>query len=254
VDTLFIPVQGIFDDDSVFTRYGVSIRFTELVIGGIPQNPEMIESWLRKRVLGGDQELAIMFRRTLADLEIEVAEDASIDDMIAAAKQVASERNGNTFRRSEGQLILNAYNIKAMLKEATSILYPWASELTGDVDKDGKLKKAITHRWGPTGKKAASLVAERIYVSPYAIPLDRFEPDGTLMQVGHVDGPKGKRSILSYADYCVQPEIDFTLSSAEDMVTREQWERILVLGQRLGTGASRSMGHGQFKITAFDRL
>ena len=34
----------------------------------------------------------------------------------------------------------------------------------------------------------------------------------------------------------------------------EQWERVLVQGQRLGIGAIRSMNYGQFKVTSFDRV
>jgi hypothetical protein len=72
--------------------------------------------------------------------------------------------------------------------------------------------------------------------------------------VGHIDGPKGKRSTLTYYDYCIQPEMTFVMSSKEDEITQEQWERILILGQRLGMGSMRSLGHGQFKVTAFDRV
>lgn len=232
----FEPVNGIFDESKVFTKYRVGVKFTELVVGGIPQKPEIIESWLRQRIIGGDQELAVMLRKTLEDLDIEVPEDATRDDLIEAAKKIAATRNGNTFRRNGVGLGLAAYNVKAMLKEATAILYPYQVE-----------------KWGPTKKAARSLLAERIFVDDYLIPLGRSEPDGTLMQVGHVDGPRGRRSTLTYYDYCVQPEIGFTMSSSEDIIEKKQWERILVQGQRLGMGAIRSMGHGQFKVTEFAR-
>jgi hypothetical protein len=97
-------------------------------------------------------------------------------------------------------------------------------------------------------------LAERVFVDDYLIPLGRTEPDGTHMQVGHPNGPKGKRATLTYYDYCVTPEIEFTVSSLEDSVSLDQWKRILVLGQKLGIGALRSMGYGQFEIAAFDRL
>lgn len=234
MDHAFEAVTGIFDESAVFTRYRVGVRFTELVIGGIPQKPEIIESWLRQRILGGDEELAIMLRKTLADLEIEVPENATREEIVEAAKSIAATRNGNTFFRNGKGVELRAYNVKAMLKEATAILYPYQVE-----------------KWGPTRKAARALLAERVFVDEYGIPLGREEPDGTMMQVGHVTGPKGPRSTLTYYDYCVQPEIGFTISSSEDCITGEQWERILVQGQRLGMGAIRSLGYGQFKITDF---
>jgi hypothetical protein len=59
---------------------------------------------------------------------------------------------------------------------------------------------------------------------------------------------------LTYYDYCERASIAFTVSSVENRVTREQWERILVLGEKLGLGALRSLSHGQFCVTAFDQL
>lgn len=240
MDSHFEPVDGIFDEreHEVFTPYHVRLRFTQLVVGGIPQKPEVIESWLRQRILGGDEELRIQLVKTLHDLEIDVPADATREDVIAAASSMAAVRNGNTFRRNGCGLALAAYNVKAMLKEATAILYPGGAG-------------AGAHKWGPTRKAPKSLLAERVHVDDYLIPLRRDEPDGTLMQVGHVDGPQGKRSTLTYCDYCVQPEMTFTCSSSEDMITHEQWTRILIQGQRMGMGAMRSLGHGQFKVTEF---
>jgi hypothetical protein len=232
----FEPVRGMFDDARVFTKYLVRARFTELVVGGIPQKPEVIESWLRQRILGGDQELAIMLRKTLHDLEIDVAEDATREEIIEAATKMAATRNGNTFRRNGCGLALAAYNVKAMLKEATAILYPGGNG---------------GHAWGKTRKAPRSFLAERVFVDEYQVPLGRDEPDGTLMQVGHPDTPQGKRSTLTYYDYCVQPEVTFTISSSEDAIAPEQWERILVQGQRLGMGALRSLNYGQFRVMEF---
>jgi hypothetical protein len=239
MDRHFEPVTSIFDDTQVFTKYRVGVTFTELVVGGIPQKPEIIESWLRGKVLGGDQELVNMLRKTLDDLDI--PEDASREELIEASNKIAATRNGNTFRRNTQGLALAAYNVKAMLKESTAILYPGGNG-------------AGTHKWGATRKSPKSLLAERVFVDDYLIPLGRSEPDGTLMQVGHVNGPSGPRSTLTYYDYAIQPDIEFTISSSEDIITKDQWERILVNGERLGMGAIRSMGHGTFKVTRFDKV
>lgn len=234
------PVVGIFDamESEVFTKYRVGLTFTEWVIGGVPQRPEIIESWLRQRIIGGDEELALMLRKTLQDLEIEVPEHATREEIIEAAKGMAATRNGNTFRRDARGLCLAAYQVKAMLKEATAILYPWQAG----------------HKWGATKKAAKSLLAERIFVDDYLIPLGRMEPDGTMCQVGHVTGPQGRRSTLTYYDYVERASVEFTVSSSEDIITPDQWMRILLQGQRLGLGAIRSLGYGQFKVTAFDKM
>src|SRR5215831_5516331 len=127
MDRDFAPVAGIFDPARLYTRYRVALTFTGLVFGGIPQKPEIIESWLRERVLGGDEELRLMLLKTLDDLDIEVPVDATREQIIEAAKKVAATRNGNTFRRNGLGLCLAAYNPKAMLKEATNIVFPFAN-------------------------------------------------------------------------------------------------------------------------------
>jgi hypothetical protein len=97
-------------------------------------------------------------------------------------------------------------------------------------------------------------VAEWLFVDEHDIPLGRTEPDGVHMQIGHVTGPKGPRSTLTYYDYCERATVTFTVSSLEDRMRREHWERVLVLGQRLGLGALRSLAHGQFVVLACDRV
>lgn len=236
------PVVGIWDDTGLFTRYRVCLAFTDRVMGGIPQKPEIIESWLRQRIMGGDEELRLQLVKTLQDLEIEVPAAATREEIIEAAKKIAATRNGNTFRRDANGLFLANYQIKAMLKEATAILFPGGQG-------EG------THKWGVTKKSPRSYLAERVFVDEDGIAhLGRMEPDGTHMQIGQVNGPKGPRSTLTYYDYCERPTITCTVSSLQDSIKPEHWRDILLLGQRLGIGAIRSLGYGQFRVTAFDKV
>lgn len=230
-----VLVEGIWDDSEIFTRYRVRAQFTGRVMGGVPQKPEIIEAWLRQRVLGGDEELRLMLIKTLDELGVEVAADASRDEIIEATKAMAATRNGNTFRRDRRGLFLAGYQVKAMLKECVNILY--AGE-----------------RWGVTRKGPRSYLAERVFVDEDRIHLGQFEPDGTHLQIGQVNGPRGPRSTLTYVDFCEKPEIAFTVSSLRDCIEPKVWKEILLTGQREGLGAMRSLGYGQFKITGFDRV
>jgi len=173
-------------------------------------------------------------------LEYDIPAEATHEEILEAIKKVAAQRNGNTFRRNEDGLFLSGYQIKAMLKEATAIMFPGGNG-------DG------THKWGITRKAPRSYLAERVFVDELAVPLGRTEPDGTHLQIGQVKSPKGQRSTLTYVDYCEQPTISFTISSAQDCIDRTKWTEIFVLSQRLGLGALRSMGYGTFKVTAFDK-
>lgn len=228
-------VKGIWDDSEIFTKYRVTLGFTGRVMGGVPQKPEAIEGWIRKRIQGGDQEVLQIMRETLEDLEVETDGTESIEQLYAAAKKYAAEQHGNTFRRDENGLFIAAYQLKAALKENTNILY------AGD-------------RWGKTKKGPKSFVSERVFVDEDRIYLNREEPDGMHLQVGHVTGPRGPRSTLTYYDYVQQPEVTFTVSSLRDEVEPQQWKEIFLAMQRNGIGALRSMGYGQFKVTGFEKI
>jgi len=243
-----VPVVGIFDavDTNLFTKYRVKATFTDLVLGGVPQKAEIIDAWLRKRLKLTDERDEIMqeVANTLRETGVPFDGTETDEDIIEASKKVMGVRQGNTFRRdSLGGLYLSNYQAKSMLKEATNISF------AGAKNEEGK-----RIGWGPTKKGPKAFLAERVFVDEQRVYLGRQEPDGTMTQIGHVTGPQGPRSTLTYIDYCVQPHIEMTVSSFQDSITDSQWFTILELSQRLGLGALRSMSHGQFKVTAFDRL
>jgi hypothetical protein len=234
------PIVGIFDpvETNTFQKYRVELTFTKWVIGGIPQDPQIMEGWLAKKFTEGDSEkmeLRDHMLRTLDQLGVDVDEGMSIEQLREAAKKTAALQKGNTFFRDENGLYLSDYQIKAMFKECTNILY--AGE-----------------RWGVTKKGPKSFLAERVFVDEYRIHLGRVEPDDSWLQIGQVTGPQGPRSTLTYYDYCVQPSIAFTVSSLRDCISEQQWEEILILGQRIGLGSLRSLAHGQFKITGLEKV
>lgn len=229
-------LTSIFDDADVFTQYRIALTFTDKVMGGVPQKPEIIESWLRTRILGGDEELRLNLIKTLEDLDVDIPVDATRDEIIEAASAMAKTKAGNTFRRdAAGELCLADYQVKAMLKECTNILF--AGE-----------------RWGSTKKGPKNAVSEWLFVAEHRLGLGRTEPDGVHTQVGHITGPQGPRSTLTYYDYCERASVTFTVSSVGDRVTREQWVKVLTLAQKIGLGALRSMGYGQFVIREFEQV
>ncbi len=243
-------VVGIWPDveDKLFTKYRATIQFTEKVLGGIPQKPQIIESWLRQRVIGGDEEVRQMMIRTLDELGMDVDEGMTAEQLDELSKKVAKEQHSNTFRREipGGGLYLSNYQVKAMLRESVSILYPY-----NHPSGQGKM--------GPTKKAAKAFWAERVFVDEPRIFLGREEPDGMHLQIGHVSGPQGKKSTLTYYAYCENTAdrpltAMFTMSSMEDMIDLEMWQRVLVSAQSNGLGAVRSMSHGTFRVTGFDKL
>ena len=230
------PVVGLWDDSDLFTRYRVELTFVDKVMGGVPQRPEIIEGWLRQRFTGNDNaEMRMLMLRTLEQLDLPVDAEMTMEQLHEVAKHAAAQQKGNTFFRNWGFLCLGDYQIKAGLKESTNILFG-------------------SDRWGPTRKGPKGYLAERVFVDEQWISLGKEEPDGTHLQIGQVTGPKGPRSTLTYYDYVQRASIAFTVSSLEDCIKTDQWRKILLLMQREGLGAIRSLAHGQFRVTAFDKL
>lgn len=228
---------SIFSDRiRLFTHYRVSIRFRHKIMGGIPKDPKIIEGWLRSKAGVTDEtEIINMTRRTLEQLGLEVPADATIEDMIAASEQIAAVKSTNGFLRDHRGLVLPGRYVKAMLKEATNIL--WAGD-----------------RWGPTKKGPKNYLAERVFCVEDTFPLGRLEPDGVDMVIGHVTGPQGPRSTLGYHEFCEGAECAFTVISLNDCINADQWADLFTLSQELGLGALRSQQHGRFDVTEIVRI
>ncbi len=231
-------ITSIFDNDSaeLFTRYHVRIQFRNKLMGGVPKSADVIEAWLRSKAGVTDEwEIREMTLRTLEELGVEVNGSWTLDQMIAASKEVAANRSTNGFKRDHLGLYIEGRQVKAGLKEVTNILF--AGE-----------------RWGATKKGPKGYLAERVFVEEDRIHQGRMEFDGVETMIGHVTGPQGPRSTLTYYEYLFQPSCELTVMSTNDCISADQWKKLLMLLQEVGIGALRSQGHGRFAVQAFDRL
>lgn len=248
-DTPLSPVVGLWDDTPVakklFTKYRVTIQFAYRVFGGVPQKHDIMEGWLRQRIIGGDEELKQVMLRTMDELGQEVEDNMTADQLDALAKKVAKDQHSNTFRREipGGGVYISEYQVKAMLRENVAMLYPYSA----------------LNKMGPTGKAARAFWNERVHIEEPRIWLGREVPDGMHLQIGHVPSAKGPKSTLTYYSYCENTAenpltMTWTMSSMEDMVPMEQWQRVLLSGEKNGLGAVRSMSVGKFKVIEFGKV
>jgi hypothetical protein len=233
--------MGIFDDTTqLFTTYHARIVFREKLMGGVPKDPAVIEAWIRTKT--GEprdvrsDELRRLVIRSLMDLgATNLNEDMTYDEaMQKASEQVAEMKSTNGFKFDARGPFIEARQVKAMLKENVNILF-------------------AGQRRGPTKKGAKAFLAERVFVQPDKIHLGVLEPTGVEMFVGHVSGPTGPRSTLTYYEYVECAIADFDIKVTEDAIPAEDWPQIWVQAQENGLGALRSQGHGTFDITAWDK-
>lgn len=231
-------MPGIFDNhrDDLFVTYRATLTFRDKLMGGTPMNPKLIEGWLRSKMgVTDEDEVFILMRRTLEDLGAELPAEPTVEDLIAASESLADVKQTNGFKRDDEGIYIESRQVKAMLKEVTNILF------AGD-------------RWGKTRKGPKNFLAERVFVSPDHIHLDRPEADGVELFIGHVSGPSGPNSTVTYYQYAQQPVVTFDVLVTKDAEKEIDWPILWVHAQENGIGALRSQGHGRFDITGWEKV
>lgn len=241
--------MGIFDSGELFTMYHARLQMRSQLMGGIPKDPHVIEQWIRSKAgVTDEQEITAMMIRTLYELGIDVPDDATTEQVIEASKQLAGKAAVG-FKRDEQGLYIEGRQVKAMLKECVNIIY---SGSEGWANPRAK-KKADTGE-ALYRKAPRNFTAERAFVNPERLHLGVMEPAGVELVIGHVIGPQGPRSTLTYYEYVERPAIEFAVMVTDDAIPQDAWPLIWVQAQEIGLGAVRSQGNGRFDIEGWDRF
>lgn len=240
--------MGIFDGQ-VFTTYHARLQFRGRIMGGTPKDPGVIEGWLRSKAgVTDEEEITSMMIRTLYELGIDVPNNATTEQVIEASKALAG-KSAVGFKRDNNGLFIEGRQVKAMLKECVNILYGGSE---GWANPRAKKKKDSDE---PLYKKAPrNFTAERVFVNPERIYLGVKDPTDVDLVIGHIIGPQGPRSTLTYYEYVEAPAIAFDVMVTDDAIPQECWPEIWVQAQEIGLGAVRSQGQGRFDILAWDKV
>ncbi|MBA7532647.1 hypothetical protein ES705_24876 [subsurface metagenome] len=210
----------------MWKRYEVELKFTTQFASSTPKNPKDIEamllarapsdSALRRRIEEGEQ------ITPLPELAEQVGEE------VEATQEV--ERGYATFKRDEKGLYYEARCVRAHIKDCANVLQKLLS---------------IT--------ALKSKVANRVYVEPAKIYLDKSEPDGNETRIVHAMTMKGPRSSLKTIDYVDKPVLKFTLKLMDDdVVDRDILEAIFEYGGEHGMGQERSQDWGKYKLVRLE--
>jgi hypothetical protein len=237
---------SVFPDND-WAGYQATIQFTGRLIGGSPSDPKLVEGWLGAKLgITDEEQLRAWTRNHLIEVNGLDPADVTDEDLARAIEANASEKKAQVFKRTpDGRPYVEGRHIKAMLKEATNVKFPYPVKWGQQQKPKGGLS---------AGKTPVNYFAERVFVpeQPYVVADDS---DGFDLAVGHVDdGFGGKRSTIGYFEYCTQPSFSFTLKVLDDCITGEQWAKIMKAAEHGGLGARRSQGAGQFVTTAWERI
>jgi hypothetical protein len=237
---------GVFDKHlgEVYNFRTVTLQLTTRIYGGTPQRPDVIEAWLRSKTGVKQQaELAAMTKRTLLELDPDLAEQAKgmtpFELMKLASEKLAASQTTVGFKKDRPNgLFIESRQVKAGLKEAINI------QLAG---------KMLGASGRYQGKGAKNWLAERVFVGPERIYLGKPEFDGLELFVGHVSGPQGPRSTLTYYQYCTRPTISFLCATLQNEIIDTHWPAIWLTFQSNGLGALRSQDAGRFTVTGWEK-
>lgn len=223
--------------------YAVTLTFDDKVMGGIPQNTEVIEGWIRSKTgVTGEQEIGSMMARTMYELGYDLGDNPTIAELTEASKKIAGGKSAVGFKQDDNGLYIENRQVKAMIKEVVNILF---SGTEGWSNPRGK-KKAGTDE-ALYKKSPKNFAAERVFIRPLRISLGVPEPTGVELIIGHVTGPQGPRATLTYHQYVTEPTITFGVRVVDDSVPDKYWALIWELAQDIGLGAVRSQSYGTFQ-------
>lgn len=217
-----------------FDQYVVKLRLRDIV-GGIPQNPELIEAWLS----AGNKIKSKEERDKIRDAHL---------DMLGAATDEKREGKGIGFHRTiDGTLCIEGRQLKSMLKEAANIIKDKVP--TGKTEK-GKPVFGILN--------LKSKVADQVFVVEEFIPIGRTKPDETREKPIHVQTPQGLRDSIKVYEICHDVEIEFTVNrfmgTGKMAVPEATLMGILDYAQYTGLGADRSQGRGVFEVISTEKV
>jgi hypothetical protein len=224
-------------DGTNFARYHVEIQCIDLLVGGIPKDPDTITKWLESRLEMGDAALIELANETIAMMVEATGNEPKTEEILDAL--AAKVGTGNGFKNLDGGLVFEGRCLKAMLKEAANTAYP-------GVDYPGK----------PAGLKKGLMrtLAERVFVEELYVPLGVNKPSRTEQRIKHIMTPQGPRSAINVVDVIDKPRLAFTVRVLDDFIVPEAWGRIWEEAEYIGVGADRARSDGRFELEVWEQI
>jgi hypothetical protein len=212
----------------MWRKYEVELRFTTPFASSTPKNPKDIEAMLIARA---PSELELKKRMEAGEEITQIPELAEqVAEEVKASEEV--ERGYATFKRDDKGLYYEARCVKAHIKDC-------ANQLQGFLEI----------------KALKSKVANRVYVEPAKIYLDKSEPDGSEVRIVHAMTMKGPRSSLKTIDYVDSPTLKFQLKVLDDGVIDEEiLKAIFEYGSEHGMGQERSQDWGKYELVKLEEV
>jgi hypothetical protein len=255
-------LHGVFDDrrDDLFTFYACTLKIRDRILGGVPSDANLIEAWIMRNTgITRKEEMQRLTLQTIREItgmdvgqELDLDPSKSYESVKEAAKAIAGKSQTTVFKRNSRGLYIESRQVKAMLREATHILWPSNRGST----KWGASR--VTNKQGQEsvvgGKAPKSYLIESVSIEPLHIPLGVMAPTGIDLAVQHIVDRSGPRSALSYYEFVEQCEINLVVKVLHDQIHPDVWIDLWRYCESHGLGAKRSQDHGRFKCVNWRQI
>ncbi len=204
----------------------------EKLHGGTPLDPNIVEGWIKSKLSKNHptEHILDLIRETMNELGISKADLADEKKLAQVISETGRKQLSGFKRDDKNVLFFEGRQLKAMLKEAANIAYPWPQH---------KLR----------GKSWKKVIAEHVFVVEDRISLDVDEADG--VETRFVTTRFG--SSIKREEILRNVRMKFTVMTDLDL-KKDQWYDMLTYAEKQGVGASRSQGFGTFSVEAFDAV
>jgi hypothetical protein len=206
------------------------------IAGGTPTDPKVAESWLKTK-LGLDKDAQIRAAVSEVMLERGVLADEAVE-------AISENKHLNGFRRDESGLYIEGRQVKAAIKEAANIRWPYPKTVWGPSGA-----RAGGTKGEGRGKASSSFFAEHVFVQEDRIHLGVATATGVNQRFVHTWRGNG----IQYEEYVTDAKLSFTVATDHEF-TAEQWAFLWLTGGENGIGASRSQGYGRYQVTRWDKV
>ena len=236
----------------------LTIRDDSRIVGGIPNDPELIKGWVSANMKDYKEEE----RKKIVETTIEELGDAV---------QEKAEGMWTVFKRDENGIYIEGRQFKSMFKEAANVtrdlLIKFEGKSAVELDaEDEKVLEEAEEKKGKKGKKGKpagksrftnlkSKVAERLMIDNARIYFERDgvllkEADGNEDRAIHVIGAQGPRTALKRVDFVNAPAaLHYDGRFLKDgVVDKDLIDFFLRYACYGGLGADRSQGNGMFVV------
>lgn len=235
------------------TRYHVKLEFTDRIDGGIPQNKDLIRTWVEtnlKKKSNGKAPAAAVDELTREHEETAIATTA--EEIEAELEKMTTTFHVN----DKGEPCLEARCIKAMIRQTASVM-GLQSALPGlyEMLKEGLI---VGPKLIPLAKDTASIEVEVVPTQPdkgpgaqSALKRVKFIKGATLeFDIEIID----RDAIAAYWFFKFRGEHGGKTRKGVSTVPEELLHDILEVGGRfLRLGGNRSQGRGEFILTELTR-